>query len=1312
MNKHKGEIERMQRLKRPIVWLMLTAMLITLLPNGFASKASAATSTTPSAATYFIPDIVELRNTALLSTEHGSSQINRENVYKTNNPTLTATGTFSHVSKDTLKVKIEQLNSVPVTGGGIRWETDSNHFTTGPIVADTNATNKFTASDMTLFSGFNKVTFFGMQGGVERSDSFYVLYDRVPFIENLQLMGAGPTPINLNEGIQVVVPNQTVTIQGLAKNSTKVTVKVNGGPALFASLLEDGTFFTPSLSFQPGLNTIDLTIQNASDSISISRGVYYFDSNEPFTSIDIKHGGSDFPALRTTPTLTDTANTAELEVQVLVPYDSNSFAGNAQYSLGGQPNVTVPAGDVQDEKIVPGPNGVTPAYRLVTFKSQAFAVTATGSQSVNITLTYGTFSTAYNVQYKYLPNETVIKGVDLLPEYNGTQDISGVTRIPLNGSQVDSSDFYIVVRTEKPSDPQLVLVAKYLPLSANSLNLTLVDPQPAGLGSNELVYKINGFSNGQQKVGFQYTGSTSIFTADISYVSKNYIYVANLYDGQTYSFDSKTSHTMNVTGEYIGFENISDPHFNAQVFVNGINADPNPSNPGKWLDITTNPKKATFNLNIIIDAAGPLVYGENRIVFTGTATDGVGNTREIRKELKIYIIDENISKISKFMPTLAVTNREPFDNGNPGSYSIDKMNRIFSITPDFILNNDKYETSQQKYDLVLRGSGASKLNLRFGSQLFFTKDIKERDSFEHIQSHVFTFEGKDYYYSFAGDEKDFILRINDIPFEVTGSHVYNLELVNGTGARTTQRLELNREVTPYRILSPQPTVGDQIVVNKNFVRFDIEAEGATQVIIGKEQAVKRQDLQNRFVLDYVGLKENKSNKIDIEVVREGSKIKDSIYVYYSSSVTIDSQYMTTKPSNKYSVFGKKVELSFPKGTILQSASRNGSGLTKFYPDTKLLFGIADPSDGVVERRNDYGNIINVTTDDRTPGGLNTITIPDYLVTRFNSTVDTSNFSRVSDIYWISGGIGEQNDRGQTGYKPATNGIAPYSIEGNFTEFTADRKISPSNRGELTLSFDANIVDGIGSNISVFRYTDKGYWENVGGEVDSKNHKVTVSFDQFGYYKVMKLRQGYSDITNHPWARNILNALYSKGIMKNLRFNEFGTDDQTTRGEFASLLVKGLNIPLNYDDKQTFFDIVPGARSTTWDYEHIETAARAGIVQGLSEGFFGAEQRITREQAAVMIARAMSLKLAKNDDKLQATLAKSFADSSKVNYYSRPAIVAVSKAKIMEGSPVTIAGQKKPVYHFNPKGNMTRAEAGKIAVELLKKSTNLFPQNLS
>nr|WP_245363225.1 S-layer homology domain-containing protein [Cohnella thailandensis] len=209
-----------------------------------------------------------------------------------------------------------------------------------------------------------------------------------------------------------------------------------------------------------------------------------------------------------------------------------------------------------------------------------------------------------------------------------------------------------------------------------------------------------------------------------------------------------------------------------------------------------------------------------------------------------------------------------------------------------------------------------------------------------------------------------------------------------------------------------------------------------------------------------------------------------------------------------------------------------------------------------------------------------------------------------------------------------------------------------------------------------------------------------------------MKKSFSDITLHPWARNILNALYSKGIMNPLKISEFGVYDTTTRGEFATLLVKGLNIPLNYDANNTFPEITLGLETTTWDYAHIETAARAGIVTGNTDGSFGADDPITRQDAAVMIARALELKMATNDSKLEAALAKAFVDSSSISYYARPAVDAVNKAKIMTGSSTTLPGQKKPVYNFNPQSPMTRAEAGKVAVELLKLSTDIFSSNLS
>lgn len=1290
-------------MKRMFAVLLSFMLVVTLMPTGLIQKASAA-----NAATYFIPDSSRLRDTAQLSTGSTGTLLTRDRAFNVTNANLTITGTYSNVSGSTMGVKIEQMN----LQSDNTWKADANRVTSGPVTEVAGSSNRFTTT-VTLFSGMNRITLSGMQNTVTRSDVFYVMFDQIPYIANIKV-SSGSTTFNLNEGARAVVPAQTIYLTGELRNATKATIGINGNTPVNGNLSEDGMLFSPPLNLTPGLNKLTIVISNGSNTLNVERELYYFDPNEPFTRLDLvrTEGGQPvyYSLLDHIPQVTEGSDiagseTANLRVQMLVPYESMPFAGNATFVVNGSAPVVIPNANVIAEVIVPGSDGVSPQYRLVTFTlPTSFLLSGTGvtnrDQLVNLSVSYSTFTSMYNARFRYLPNEFLITNIEYLPDYTIGNALANSDREPLRGAEVSKSSFYILVTADKAVDfTTQALTATYLPLGVNALAVTRVAAasQPSDKTNSQYLYLVSDFNNGQQQVQFKLgSNSTSTYNANVSFISKSYIHVANLYDGQTYEFNSKqTSNSITLIGQFIGFTSLDTP----QLFVNGVQqAEPTPD--------TNN----SFSIPLNITASGPLVFGENRIIIKGVNVSGAGIRQEITKELRIYIIDTNISTIAKYMPSLSLADRQQFVSSDLTQYTPQQMEKIFNVTPEFQWDNGKYTTSELAYDLVIRGNGAKTLQLKFGSEDFVYQTIPD-DSSPGLTQGTFVYRGTTYNYDIAGSEKDFIYRVRDIPFAAPGTHVFNLILINSAGSHTDQVLEITREVSPYRILAPRPTVGDQILVNKNFIRFDIEAEGASEVLIMGEPAVKRPDMNNRFVYDYTKLKKDKLNPIKIEIKRPGASLTDTVNVFYSSAVQVDSQEMQLL-SSKHTAFSNNLTLTFPKNTVLQSAIPNSSGITKLYNSTQLLFGIADPTDGVVERRNDYGNIINVHNDARTPQGSLPITIPDYLVVRFASNTNTNNFTRISNMYWISGGVGERSDRGSNFYLPSTNGLAPYSIEGRFTEFELERKLKPSNRGSLTLKYDEQVVDDVSHTVTVFRYTDSGVWENIGGEVNTKARTITVPFDEFGYYMVAKLRKGYADVTNHTWARNILNGLYSKGIMTNMRFDEFGANDLTTRGEFATLIVKGLNLPINASGNQTFFDIIPGTRTSVWDYEHIETAARAGIVNGLSDGFFGPDMRITREEAAVMIARGLQLKMAINDSKLEANLAKSYVDSGSIHYYARPAIEAVSKAKIMVGSPITIPGEKKPMYSFNPRGNMTRAEAGKIAVALLLKHTSIFPKNLS
>lgn len=1364
----------MQRFKKPFLWLTLLSLVFTLLPAGLMPVAKAADSVSP---TFFIPSNPALRDTFRLTTEYstssGKEQINRSNVYNVTTSTMTFGGTFSKVSSNNMTVKVERLNSVPVKDAdgndtsNMNWVPDVTNVYHSSVSLDPDGTtgNKFIVRDLKLFGGFNKITLSGIQGGVTQSESFYVLYDMVPYLSELMMYDGSAKAKYLNEGTPVVTNTGTVSLEGTAMNTTKVTLSVNGNTPLTLPLDDfSGKFYSSGVNLSPGSNTLKLVITNGADTITMQRTVFYYSENQRFTNLYV-NGSKPYNAFGVTPTVTETLTNSEysLVAQVLIPYkaDANTpnegpFAdkGKVSYKLSTAAD-TDPYTDLDFKVIKMNPikadgtidnaagtevqiadaNG-NPEYLLVTLLTDPIPAN-TGMNELRLRVQYGDgttprFTATTGVSFKYLQGQSLIKEIYYLPTIKSDADLKGkiadIAQEPLNGANVSSGTFYILVDSSQV--PTTDLEADYLPLGSKTLDIEAA-AGTVELGTTQRIYKISNFSTGQQRVRFWYVPD-EYKDATINYITMSKISFTNLIYGQTYPVNSKNASTLtlNLKGQYLGFENFK-PSEAAEYFVNGVKGNPDEL-------VWSGTPETEFSVTLTIGPDGPLYYGENRITFYGTSRDGNGNARSVTGEMLIYIVDENGATISSFQPVSSTTSPPSLpsydlyrDISFPAGGVVDParqkefdavITNLFALSPSFIYSSTagNYTTNQKKANLVMRGSGATKANLYFGSQSLFTIDLPsdvKKEVAEYTGTFTYDFGGgsSTYTYSYVGSEKDFVLQVYNVDLEVPGSYNFNLELVNNSGSRTNKKLEIVRVVEAYRLLAPQPTVGDKYIVNKNFIHFDIEAEGATKVIIDKYEATPRQEagMKDRFVYDYVGLKPDKATKIKIQIVRADTTLNDTIEVYYTSSVDVDSQYMAEKVSNKYNVFNKSIELSLPKGTVLQSANP-GLNAIQYYPDTKLLFGIADPVNGVVGKRDDYGNYIG-RAQENLESGLPQITIPVELSSKFSRTESRSNFTPISNVYWISGGVGESNTGGV--YKAATNGLAPYSLEGFFTMFTPDRKIVPSQRGELTLAFDKNVVDEAGTTITVFRFNDQGIWENIGGEVDSKNHTITVPFDDFGYYTVMKMRRGYSDITNHPWARNVLNGLYAKGIMPNLRGDSFGTDDRVSRGEFATLLVKGLNIPLNYPkdgdhSKSSFLDVGPGARTETWSYEYIETAARAGIVTGTTEGAFSPYMPVTREQAAVMIARAMKLKLALNDEKLNAALAKSFIDSGSIDVYARPAIQAVSKAKIMSGSATTLPGQKKPSYSFNAKGYMTRAEAGKIAVELLKKSTSIFPKNFS
>jgi hypothetical protein len=211
---------------------------------------------------------------------------------------------------------------------------------------------------------------------------------------------------------------------------------------------------------------------------------------------------------------------------------------------------------------------------------------------------------------------------------------------------------------------------------------------------------------------------------------------------------------------------------------------------------------------------------------------------------------------------------------------------------------------------------------------------------------------------------------------------------------------------------------------------------------------------------------------------------------------------------------------------------------------------------------------------------------------------------------------------------------------------------------------------------------------------------------------------YNDVTNHPWARDDLDTLYTKGYMMPKTPYQFMPNDPITRGEFVTMLVKIFDIPLlNQDTQQsannnsssTFLDVQRGFSdlSGLYNFLSIEAAARAGIVRGNANGTFLPNSAITRQDAAVVIARAAELKLSSDEPKSLASLQKLFTDAGSVDFYAVPSVEAVTKSGLIQGKDnVLLQGQKKITQRFDPLDNFTRAEAAAVAIRVLKQQKKI------
>ncbi|AOY77759.1 S-layer homology domain-containing protein [Clostridium formicaceticum] len=255
--------------------------------------------------------------------------------------------------------------------------------------------------------------------------------------------------------------------------------------------------------------------------------------------------------------------------------------------------------------------------------------------------------------------------------------------------------------------------------------------------------------------------------------------------------------------------------------------------------------------------------------------------------------------------------------------------------------------------------------------------------------------------------------------------------------------------------------------------------------------------------------------------------------------------------------------------------------------------------------------------------------------------------------------------------------ASHDIEGKTLTFTTNHF---SKYAVLSMPESTDNATGETDKDDATEETDK---DDSTGETD--NDDSTEEIDNVSDEKFVP---EFTDIKGH-WAYNDILEMARKGFIRGYEDNSFRPEANITRAEFATILVKILKLEEKAD--LTFKDVLPDQ----WYFENIAKAYQAGIIRGYTPEEFRPNEFSTREQIAVMTAKAMIYAGIDFEKIGDMTLDMDiFADKELVADWAKESVVKILRANITKGVP--LEGQ----VFFYPNKKASRAEA---AVMLLKLS---------
>jgi hypothetical protein len=225
--------------------------------------------------------------------------------------------------------------------------------------------------------------------------------------------------------------------------------------------------------------------------------------------------------------------------------------------------------------------------------------------------------------------------------------------------------------------------------------------------------------------------------------------------------------------------------------------------------------------------------------------------------------------------------------------------------------------------------------------------------------------------------------------------------------------------------------------------------------------------------------------------------------------------------------------------------------------------------------------------------------------------------------------------------------------------------------------------GIDAKLSnIYYVAANGKLEFVGGE--HTGGQITAQISHFSKYALLEINKSFADVKADFWAASVIKELAAKQIVTGTGDTTFEPLRSVTRAEFTSLLVRALK--LTETGTSTFADV----KGTEWYAADINMAVKAGLIQGRSTAVFAPNEKITREELAVLVLRAFELQ---SGTTASGGVTGTFKDAAQISVWAGADVSKAVELGLLQG---------RTTDQFVPKGISNRAEAAQVIYNLLFK----------